>query len=146
MKLKRILRIVLLFTVSASAVPESFIDFDNMDGWREQPFLYVKEQSYYSAETIDGATVLAVRSEDGISALVSEELYSIMETPILEWRWRVDDFPEGADPRAEITDDFSLRVYIMFQYDKGTIPLGDRIKYGFVKLVYNEFPPKRVLG
>ena len=131
---------------SKLAANSTTIDFDSLDGWREQPFLYVKERSEYTAESVDGVSVLAVRSEDGISALVHEDLISVRETPVLEWRWRVDDFPSGADPAAEDTDDFSLRVYVMFQYDKGTIPLADRIKYGFVKLVYDEFPPKRVLG
>ncbi len=143
-----LLRFFLFFTTATAVLADSSVrlEFETLDGWKEQAFLYVKESSYYAAEEIDGVSVLSVRSDGGISALVHEEYFEVSETPVLEWRWRVEDFPSGADPRQEKTDDFALRVYVMFHYDKGTIPLGERIKYGFVKIVYNEFPPKSVLG
>ena len=121
-------------------------EFDHLRGWKEQPFLYVEQASTYETAILDGETVLRVSSDGGISALVSESDFDVYETPVIEWRWRIDDFPEGADPSAEATDDFALRLYVMFQYDKGTIPLRERIIFGFAKLIYGEHPPKHVLG
>jgi hypothetical protein len=34
----------------------------------------------------------------------------------------------------------------MFEYDEGTIPLGERIKFRFLRFFYKGHPPKRVLA
>ncbi len=141
-------RFAAVLLAASALLPAHALDeeFDNLGAWGEQSFFYVKEPSTYEATTLDGVTVLRVSSAGGISALVSEDVFDVYRTPVVEWRWRVDDFPEGADPRAEATDDFALRLYVMFLYDEGTIPLKERITFGFAKLLYGEHPPKKVLG
>ena len=34
----------------------------------------------------------------------------------------------------------------MFEYENGKMPLSERLKYSFIKVLYGEFPPKSILG
>ena len=120
-------------------------DLDVFEGWREVPFLGIRNKTDYKIENIEQNSALVVQSENGISGIAYEKTIQVYETPYLEWRWRADILPEGADPRAKKTDDFALRFYVMF-YSGKKLSVGDRIRYGFVKMLYGEYPPEVILG
>jgi len=137
---------ITLFSVSYISAEILHIGFDNLDGWRNIRFISTDRESSFSTGQLGEDYVLEIQSHDAISGIVYEEIIDLEQTPIIEWRWRVTDFPGGADQRSKDTDDSALRLYIMFEYKDGKIPLSDRLKFGLVKLLYDEFPPKAVLG
>lgn len=64
----------------------------------------------------DGHRVLHLKSQDD-SSMISRELkgsWSIKETPILEWSWRVVALPKGADSRSKHTDDQAAQLYVVW--------------------------------
>jgi hypothetical protein len=43
--------------------------------------------------------------------------------------------------REKSGDDYPLRVYVFFEYDPQTAPLGMKITYGLAKTIYGRYPP-----
>lgn len=46
--------------------------------------------------------------------LINKEGVNIHETPILSWRWRVHDLPEGADEKSNDKNDAAASIYVVF--------------------------------
>jgi hypothetical protein len=62
----------------------------------------------------DGHRVLHLVSPAD-SSTISKELrgkWSLKDTPILEWSWKVVTLPKGADSRSKHTDDQAAQVYV----------------------------------
>ena len=58
----------------------------------------------------------AVRAEcisASASGLILERKISLEQTPILEWRWRVDSIYEGIDETEKSGDDYPARIYVV---------------------------------
>jgi len=67
-----------------------------------------------ASETEAGhAAVLARCSGRKASALVVERETSLRDTPILEWRWRVDSIYDNIDETEKSGDDYPARVYVV---------------------------------
>lgn len=47
--------------------------------------------------------------------LVNKEGINIHETPILSWRWRVHDLPEGANEKKSDRNDAAASIYVVFE-------------------------------
>ncbi len=47
--------------------------------------------------------------------LVNKQDVNIHETPILSWRWRVHDLPEGANERSSDRNDAAASIYVVFE-------------------------------
>lgn len=50
---------------------------------------------------------------------------NIYKTPILSWRWKVDQIPEGADETSKDTNDAAASIYVVF--DMGRVALFKRV-------------------
>lgn len=67
-----------------------------------------------SGETgADHTAVQALCREEQASALVIEREISLEETPILEWRWRVDSIYQNLDETEKSGDDYPARIYVV---------------------------------
>ena len=63
------------------------------------------------------------------------------ETPVLRWRWKVENLISGADVTRKRGDDYPARIYVTFAYDPSRASLAQRIQYGAARLIYGEYPP-----
>jgi hypothetical protein len=64
----------------------------------------------------DGHRVFHLKSE-GDSSTISKELkgkWSLKDTPIVEWSWKVVALPKGADSRSKHTDDQAAQLYVVW--------------------------------
>jgi hypothetical protein len=59
------------------------------------------------------AALRADCSEATASGRLLEREIDLDQTPILEWRWRVDAIYDGLDERARSGDDYPARVYVV---------------------------------
>ena len=50
--------------------------------------------------------------------LVEKAQVDLTRTPVLEWRWRVHQIPQGADEERDETNDVAASVYIAFKLNK----------------------------
>ncbi|MEK6531530.1 MAG: DUF3047 domain-containing protein [Deltaproteobacteria bacterium] len=64
-------------------------------------------------ETEIGST-LHLKSSSTSTALYKDMSFDIKEYPALNWKWKVERLPHGADARRGATDDQALQLYVIF--------------------------------
>jgi hypothetical protein len=80
-------------------------------------------------------------AEASASGLIHRVDADPRETPVLRWRWKVENLISGADITRKQGDDYPARIYVAFAYDPSRASLAQRIKYGVARLIYGEYPP-----
>lgn len=71
---------------------------------------------YALIEDGDGRA-LRLRSRSSSFALQTEVDIDLTQTPILQWRWKVAELPQGADFRDSARDDQAAQLFVMFSPD-----------------------------
>ena len=66
-------------------------DFVTLEGWEALTFSRIEEHSLYSVTKIQDRTVLKAEADASASGLISTNIFNPYETPILRWRWRVEN-------------------------------------------------------
>ncbi len=132
--------------VAADSTPFFREDFDSLAQWESLTFPKIKAHSTYTLVKEDGKSILKAESRDSASALVHRRSFNIYETPLLRWRWRVEQLSDRGDPKEKAGDDYPIRVYVMFPYDPDRATLGERLTYGAAKAIYGKYPPHSTLN
>jgi hypothetical protein len=110
-------------------------------GWRPLTFKNIPRHTRY-APARDGATpVMKAEADASASGLIHPVDADPRRTPILRWRWKVENLLSKADVTRKEGDDYPARIYVAFAYDPGRASLGQRIKYEAARLIYGEYPP-----
>jgi hypothetical protein len=121
-------------------------EFENIDNWKNLSFPKIEKPSQYRIRTQDETTILEARSDGGASGLIYRHDFSVYQTPILSWRWKVEDILEKGDVRIKKGDDYAIRLYVIFEYDPEKVDRLTRIKYSMARLIYGEYPPDSALN
>ncbi len=117
---------VLTFTVMAEELKPGYkIDFSSKEtrsgrdfpkGWEEKGSKWgVPTTQFYIKKDESGKShVLVVESNKGTGAIIYDvyRFVNLKETPIMRWRWRVQELPSGADGRDPEKDDQALSIYL----------------------------------
>ena len=82
-------------------------------GWQTQTFRRAGSTKYTLARQ-DDRVVLAADSRDSASALIAEANVDLVQTPSIEWSWKIDHVLAGAQWGRKSTDDFPARVFVIF--------------------------------
>lgn len=87
-------------------------DFSNgvLRNWQETEFYGRTE---YDLTKIDGARVLRARSRRAASGLIIKQKIDLYSTPVLNWRWRIDQPLTNHRERERSGDDFAARLYVV---------------------------------
>jgi len=110
-------------------------------GWEPLTFPNVRRHTRYEIVSEDGAAVMKATADASASGLIHRVDADPRETPVLRWRWKVENLIGGADITRKGGDDYPARVYVAFAYDPSRASLGQRIQYGVARLIYGEYPP-----
>lgn len=81
-----------------------------LTGWQSKAF---KEQTHYSFVDSDGSKVLKAESTNSASGLFNEQRIDLHKTPILNWRWRIDNSLGKIDEQSRSGDDYAARIYLI---------------------------------
>jgi len=92
----------------------------------------------YDAVATGGVRARARRSAALLFLRVAAEAEA---TPVLQWRWRVERLPAGADLTRRERDDAAARVYVGFRYTRELVPPGQRLAYRLFAWRHGEYPP-----
>jgi len=71
---------------------------------------------YALVERNDRVAVHADCNGKSGSGLVLREPVDLTETPVVEWRWRVNRVYDGLDPHSEAGDDYPARLYVVDEH------------------------------
>ncbi len=117
---------------------------DRPDGWEQVRFGENESSTTYDLVRTDSMVVVRARSSNGASGLITHQRVDLSRYPILEWRWKVDRLPEGADVTKDTTADAAARLYVTFDYDG--LGLIDRLKLMLLRRVGYSKAPSRALN
>jgi len=110
-------------------------------GWKPLTFSSINEHTQYFLVKNDNTVVVKAVSERSASGLAREMTIDPKEYPIVEWRWKVENILKKGDVSRKEGDDYSARLYIMFEYDSNKVGIFEQIKYEAAKLFYGQYPP-----
>lgn len=100
---------------NGSAPPGWREDFKAMSpDWEVRGKPGVPDATFQVTRTSDSETPCLVMKADKASASLLIEIGAVdlRKTPILRWRWRVNDFPKNADGRDRAKDDQAIGIYV----------------------------------
>jgi Protein of unknown function (DUF3047) len=81
-----------------------------LTGWKAKEF---KGQTQYQLTKIDGLQALKADSDAAASGLFFEQKIDLEKTPVMNWRWRIENRMGKIDEQAKSGDDFAARVYVV---------------------------------
>ena len=65
----------------------------------------------------------------------------VRKYPVLEWDWMVDAFPEVEWEKKQGSDDFAMRVELIYDYTGGSRSIWNMIRKGFITTLFRGNPP-----
>jgi hypothetical protein len=113
MKTIRLIPLLLpLALVAADAVvPVALFSRGDLEGWQEESFAGETDYSLFNENNL---TSLRAVSNGTASGRYKKVRIDLKETPVLHWRWRVENILEGVDEQRKSGDDYPARVYVVF--------------------------------
>mgnify|MGYP000252352033 CR=1 FL=1 len=97
-------------------------------GWEPVTFRTIKLHTSYRVVKVDGLTALKAESDNSASGLVYGIDRPVSQLPILKWKWKVSKTLKKGDARYKTSDDFSARIYLIFENRGKGDSLARRIK------------------
>lgn len=114
MLLKKLLIIFCFYPLSAAAESVYISDFSNepLKAWQHRSF---KGHTVYQIVTEDKQAVLQARSKGTASSLYKEVRVDLLQTPFLNWSWRIDNKLSISNEKSKQGDDFAARIYLIIK-------------------------------
>jgi Protein of unknown function (DUF3047) len=81
-----------------------------LTGWKNKEF---KGQTHYQIAKIGDVQALKAVSNAAASGLFYEQKIDLEKTPVMNWRWRIENSLGKIDEQAKSGDDFAARVYVV---------------------------------
>jgi hypothetical protein len=115
-------------------------------GWRELTFRD-KEPNLFAAVEGEGDDGVRVESRGTVSVLYRDLAggVDLAATPVLAWRWRVDEAPPATDLARKGGDDRALAVYVSFAFDPARAGAFERTRRAVLQRLAGRALPGRVL-
>ncbi|MDP3331459.1 MAG: DUF3047 domain-containing protein [Methylococcaceae bacterium] len=82
----------------------------SLEQWESKRF---KNQTLYQLFELDGAQVLKADSNDSASGLFKTQRIDLQQTPVLNWRWRIENRLDTRNEQIKTGDDYAARVYVV---------------------------------
>ena len=137
--------------VCAQSSPNVIGSFQGMTGpvpepWRIIQFDTKIPPTGYQTRVWDGVSAVEASANGSMALLARGVEVDLKATPMLCWRWRVDDVVKNADMNTKAGDDYAARVYVAFKLPSDKIDFGLRLKLQFARNLYGEHVPDAALN
>lgn len=110
----RVLSALLVFLAAQSAMALEFTAEDILQQWDRHSF---QGETRYTLVEVDGwSAIHAVCDQATASGLFYREEIDLTETPVIEWRWRVDETFDDIDETSRAGDDYPARLYVVDEH------------------------------
>jgi Protein of unknown function (DUF3047) len=91
--------------VGAHGIPAGWRAYETIGGHPRYDFTIVED---------DGHRALDMRSQGDHSTIARKLRISLKATPVLEWSWKIRQFPAGADIRRRETSDLAGHLFVVW--------------------------------
>ena len=89
--------------------------------------------------------VLKVEADNAYGNLVQRVAMPLQSEPTLAWRWRVDQFVQGADLRTKAGDDGAAKLCVFFDFPPERLSFAERARLALARAATGEEVPSEVL-
>jgi len=93
----------------------------------------------------DGRRVLKVDADQSYGNLVHRVHVPLTSATTLAWRWRVEQFVQGADLRTRAGDDGAAKLCVFFDLPTSRLPLVERTRLALARSTVGEDVPSEAL-
>lgn len=93
-----------------NSLPIGSFSTGGMSDWSSKEF---KGKTQYHISLLDGQRVLKAESNAAASGLFFEKRIDLNKTPVMNWRWRIENRLGKLNEQAKSGDDFAARVYVV---------------------------------
>jgi len=114
--------------------------------WRIIQFDTAIAPTAYQTKVWDGVAAIEAHAKGSMALLARPVEVDLQSTPILCWRWRVENVVKSADLNTKAGDDYAARVYVAFKLPADKIDLGLRIKLSLARSIYGDHVPDAALN
>ncbi len=121
-------------------------DFKNLDNWKPIFFKSIQRHSTYTCRQKQGTTFLEGHAKAAASGLEHEATFNPYKYPVIEWRWKIRNVYKTGDAKRKSGDDYPIRLYVNFPYDKGKAGFREKLTYEFAKTQLGHYPPHSALA
>lgn len=121
-------------------------EHDWPEGWRALTFQKIPAHTEYTLLHDEGRPVIRAVSRKAASGLYRPVDLDPKVFSVLSWCWKIDHTIRKGDETRKEGDDYAARIYLTFKYDPGNATFWERTKFGFIKAVYGEYPPKGAIN
>jgi hypothetical protein len=136
-----------LLPLSAAAVAPILLPPPGNSAWKALEFPKIPKHTEYRVEDIEGSPAFMARADCSASAMyVPAESIDLDKTPVLHWRWKVEEGIDVGDERARAGDDFAARVYVMFRFDPRQASLWERAQHALGTALYGDLVPGNAIN
>lgn len=111
------------------------------EGWRPLVLGSVDKHTRYTVVETDGTVVVRADSENAASALLYPVTIDLTKTPILQWRWKVENILENGNALSKEGDDYPARLYVLFDVSTDDLSFFEALKIETYRLFYGQYPP-----
>jgi hypothetical protein len=115
-------------------------------GWETLAFRKIERKTRYTVVRDGDGHALRAESEGAASGLYRPLDLDPRVYRRLSWRWKVDNVLARADARKKSGDDYPARIYVAFRHDPDRAGAWERARYGAIKLLYGQYPPRHVIN
>ena len=116
------------------------------EGWELQTFKSIPRTTSYSLVKDDGTTVVRAESRSSYAALLKKVRIDPREYPLIRWRWKTSGVYRKGDATRKDGDDYSARLYVIFDYEPDRLSLWEKWQYQTARLLYGEYPPTSAIN
>jgi hypothetical protein len=114
--------------------------------WRIIQFDTEIAPTVYQTKVWDGVAAIEAHAKGSMALLARPVEVNLQSTPMLCWRWRVENIVNKADLNTKAGDDYAARVYVAFKLPADKIDLGLRIKLSLARGIYGDHVPDAALN
>jgi len=113
------------------------------EGWTPLKLPRIEKQTRY--EPIEPTALRATADCSASAMYLPLEDVDLDATPILVWRWRVDETIDNPAERTRAADDFAARVYVTFRFDPTLASFTERMKHRMARSMFGDWVWGRAL-
>ncbi len=152
MKLKFVVVMMVISGVACAQMGPNIVgSFPAMTGpvpdpWRIIQFDTRIAPTAYQIRVWDGVQAVEAKADGSMALLARGVEVDLKATPILCWRWRVQEVVKNADMNTKAGDDYAARVYVAFKLPADKIDFGLRVKLQFARNLYGGHVPDAALN
>ncbi len=100
----------------------------------------------YAVVRWGGAMAIESLADNSMALMARPLNIDLTKTPVLCWRWRIEDVLQTADMRKKTGDDYAARVYVALKLPPQALGFGLRTKLALARSIYGEHVPDAALN